>query len=58
MSNQYKDEFSDAETELDEKSAYVCDSCNAKYKKEEAQKRGNTCCGRTVTNFSKNLSTR
>ncbi len=36
MSKQYTDRFSEAEKELSEKSAFICESCNTKYDKEEA----------------------
>ena len=49
MSKQYKDEFTQAEKELSEKSAYVCKNCNKTYKKEDAVKKDLTCCGRTLT---------
>lgn len=49
MSQKYHDEFSEAEKNLTEKSAYVCKSCNTKYGKEEAAQKGKTCCGRTMT---------
>ncbi len=48
MAAKYTDRFSDAETELSEKSAFVCESCNKKYKKDEAKKQGMSCCGRTM----------
>ena len=49
MSDQYKDRFSDATDELTEQSAYVCKSCNKKYKREDAAKQDMSCCGRTLT---------
>jgi transcription initiation factor IIE alpha subunit len=49
MSDKYKDRFSNAERELSEKSAFVCESCNTKYSKSDAEKKGTTCCGRTMT---------
>lgn len=36
MSKQYTDRFSEAEKELSDKSAFICESCNKKYDKEEA----------------------
>jgi len=49
MTDKYKDRFSDAEKELSEKSAFECKSCNTKYSKPDAEKKENTCCGRTMT---------
>jgi len=49
MSDKYKDKFSDAEKELSEKSAFECASCKTKYTKPAAEKKANTCCGRTMT---------
>jgi len=49
MSKQYKDNFTKAESELSEKSAFICESCKKSYKKEEAVKKDLTCCGRTLT---------
>lgn len=46
--DKYSDRFSDASKELPEKSAYVCESCDTKYSKEDAQKKENTCCGRSL----------
>ncbi len=48
MSGQYKDRFSDAEKELQEKNAFVCLSCNKKYSKKEAENHEKTCCGRSM----------
>jgi len=36
MSKKYTDRFSEAEKELSDKSAFICESCNKKYDKEEA----------------------
>jgi len=49
MSDTYKDEFSDAEKELSEKSAFKCESCNTTYTRVDAKQKGKTCCGRTMT---------
>jgi len=49
MSDEYKDRFSKAESELSEKSAFVCVSCKTKYSKTDADKKGLECCGRTMT---------
>ncbi|MDT8443434.1 MAG: hypothetical protein RQ722_04020 [Desulfuromonadales bacterium] len=48
MSKEYTDRFTEAEKELQEKSGFICESCNKKYHKDEAKKQGNTCCGRTM----------
>ncbi len=48
MSTQYHDRFSEAEKELQEKSAFVCLSCQKTYKKHEAEKQDKTCCGKTL----------
>lgn len=49
MSKDYTDRFSDAESELQEKSAFVCELCNKKYKKSDAKKQEMACCGRTLS---------
>jgi len=49
MSKQYHDRFSNAEDELSEKSAFVCESCNKKYSRKAAEKQDKSCCGRTLT---------
>lgn len=49
MSEQYKDRFSNAEEEQQEKSAFVCESCNKKYTDKEAKDKMMNCCGRTLT---------
>lgn len=48
MTKQYQDRFSEAEKELQDKSAYICESCNKKYPKKEAKEKGYNCCGRTM----------
>lgn len=45
---EYKDKFTEAEKELSEKSAYVCESCNKTYKQKEANEADMACCGRTL----------
>lgn len=45
---EYKDRFSDAAKEQQDKSAFVCESCKTEYNRDEAKKKGNTCCGRTM----------
>ncbi len=49
MSQKYKDRFTEATNELQEKSAYICKTCNKKYQKEEVVKKDMICCGRTLT---------
>lgn len=48
MSREYTDRFSEAESELQDKSAFVCELCNKKYAKNDAKKRDMACCGRTL----------
>ena len=36
MSPKYTDRFSEAEKELSDKSAFICESCNKKYDEKEA----------------------
>jgi transcription initiation factor IIE alpha subunit len=48
MSKEYHDRFSEATEELQNKSAFFCESCNKKYDHKEAKEKGNTCCGRTM----------
>ena len=48
MSKEYKDRFSEAEKELEEKNAFICVSCNKKYPKKEAEKHEMSCCGRSM----------
>lgn len=45
---EYKDNFSEATKEQQNKSAFICESCKTEYNQEDAQKKGNTCCGRTM----------
>jgi len=49
MSGEYKDRFSEAEKEQQEKSAFYCESCNKKFGKTEAKKKDMLCCDRTLT---------
>jgi len=49
MSEQYKDRFSEATKELEEKAAYICRSCKKLYNIERAKKNNLSCCGRTIT---------
>ncbi|WP_155005965.1 hypothetical protein [Pelobacter seleniigenes] len=53
MSDQYKDQFSEAIEEEAEHSAFLCTACNTKYPKAEAKKKDMTCCGRTMTELLK-----
>lgn len=48
MTKEYKDRFSEGTSELKEKSAFVCESCNRKYQRKEAEARKMTCCDRTL----------
>ncbi len=48
MDKKYSDKYSKAAKEQAEKSAFICESCNGKYRKEEAEERGMTCCDRTL----------
>lgn len=48
MSEEYKDRFSNAEKEQQDKSAFVCESCNTKYDKKAAEDKDYNCCGRTM----------
>jgi transcription initiation factor IIE alpha subunit len=48
MSEEYKDRFSDADKEQQEKSAFICESCKTKYSKNEAKQKGQSCCGRSM----------
>lgn len=49
MSEQYKDKFSKPSEQLEEKSAFICKTCNTTYTKDEAYEKGNSCCDRTLT---------
>ncbi len=49
MSEQFGDRFSEATQEREEKSAYVCKSCNTRYSHKEAKKKNLDCCGRTMS---------
>lgn len=48
MSTQYKDKFSEASKKQQDKSAFVCETCNKTYSKDEAVKKDMSCCGRTL----------
>ncbi len=39
MSEQYNDKFSEASQELEDKSAFICKSCNRKYDKKTEKKK-------------------
>lgn len=45
---EYKDRFSEAVKEQQDKSAFICETCQAEYNRQDAQRKGNTCCGRTM----------
>ena len=48
MSKQYTDRFTEASTNLQDKSGFICESCNKTYVKSEAVKKDMTCCNRTL----------
>lgn len=48
MSTDYKDKFSEASSELQEKSGFVCETCKTPYRKKDAVKKDMSCCGRTL----------
>lgn len=49
MPEEYKDRFSEAEEELQGKSAFYCETCNAKYSHTDAKEKKMACCDRTLT---------
>lgn len=53
MSKEYHDRFSAAEEELSEKSAFICESCNKTYRKDEAKTHNQTCCGKPLKKIDK-----
>lgn len=53
MCADYKDRFSDAEKEQQDKSAFVCESCNTKYSKKDAVEKGDTCCDQPLKEIKK-----
>lgn len=48
MSTNYKDKFSEASEELQDKSGFVCETCKTTYHKKDAVKKDMSCCGRTL----------
>jgi len=48
MATKYSDRFSEATEELQEKSGFVCESCNKTYSRDEAVKQDMACCNRTL----------
>jgi len=48
MAAKYSDRFSDATKELQEKSGFVCETCDKTYSKDEAVKKDMACCNRTL----------
>lgn len=48
MTKEYKDRFSEGTKELEEKSAFICETCNTKYRKKQAEEKNMTCCDRTL----------
>jgi len=49
MSEEYKDRFTEADKEQQNKSAFYCESCNKKFDKATAESQKIECCGRTLT---------
>ena len=48
MTKQYHDRFSNAEKELSDRSAFICESCDRTYDREEVEQAEMSCCGRTL----------
>jgi hypothetical protein len=48
MATKYTDRFTDAEKELQEKSAFACETCKKTYNKQDAEQQDMSCCGRTL----------
>ena len=48
MAKKYSDRFSEATKELQEKSGFVCETCNKTYNKDDAVKKDMACCNRTL----------
>ena len=48
MSKEYTDRFSEASKKQPGQSAFVCESCQKEYTREEAEKQLNTCCDRSL----------
>ena len=46
--SEYKDKFSEASQEQQDKSAFICEHCKTKYTKQQVEEKDNSCCGRTV----------
>jgi hypothetical protein len=53
MSSEYKDRFTEAEKELAEKSAFICESCNKEYGRKDAEDVRMACCGKTLRELKK-----
>lgn len=53
MSEEYKDRFTEAEKEQQDKSAFVCESCKTKYSKKEAEDKGEACCDQPLKEIKK-----
>ncbi len=49
MSGDYKDRFTEADKEQQDKSAFVCESCKTRYSSDEAKSKDMACCGRTMS---------
>ncbi|MGK2907214.1 MAG: hypothetical protein ACSLFH_12855 [Desulfuromonadales bacterium] len=48
MATKYSDRFSEATKELQQKSGFVCETCNKAYSRDEAVKKDMACCNRTL----------
>ena len=48
MTKKYSDRFSEATEELEEKSGFVCETCNKTYSRDKAVKNKMACCNRTL----------
>jgi hypothetical protein len=47
-STEYKDRFTQAEWEQQDKSAFICETCNTRFDKKAARNRNMVCCGQTL----------
>lgn len=48
MTTEYTDKFSEATKDLQEKSGFVCETCNKTYSRDKAVKQDMSCCNRTL----------
>jgi transcription initiation factor IIE alpha subunit len=53
MSAEYKDRFTEAEKEQQDKSAFVCETCDTKYSKKEAEEKEKACCDQPLKEIKK-----